>query len=523
MTLVPALLGLLWLMTAALPAAAGPFTEPGHPILSIVAWVSEVDELVRGPQDIASPELGVASSGAPENVLGAATADPLDTVTLGDGGSITVYLESGISNGPLDDFAVFENGFFDVNGLFAEFAFVEVSSNGVDFVRFDSDALNTFPVAPFATLDPTDYYGLAGRHETGFGTGFDLADLASDPLVLAGTVNILDIQYVRVVDVIGDGSTTDGLGNPIYDPYPTAFAAGGFDLEAVGVIHVAEPVFLIGLVFGIFALTLLTPVDRSLVRIRPTSKHLVVSLVLIATASPAAALTATFDDLGLGAESTLNGSTLPGGFESGGVFFENDYVAIYDSFSGFAASTTTDNTTPGYGNQFSNITGSGAGGSAGFGIAYSNARLVLPTLQIVLGAEFTNTTYSALSMLNGDMFSKQFGGASGTDPDFFRLLIEGIDELGGSTGVIEFMLADYRDSDDGLDYVLEEWVFQDLTALGLVKELQFSFESSDVGVFGINTPVYFAIDNLTTIPEPGIALLVGFGLLGLAARGRDER
>jgi hypothetical protein len=37
------------------------------------------------------------------------------------------------------------------------------------------------------------------------------------------------------VDAVGDGCTTDSLGNPIYDPYPTAFSSGGFDLDAVEV------------------------------------------------------------------------------------------------------------------------------------------------------------------------------------------------------------------------------------------------------------------------------------------------
>jgi len=204
------------------------------------------------------------------------------------------------------------------------------------------------------------------------------------------------------------------------------------------------------------------------------------------------------------------------------VFFENTYFPSFDSFSGFVASTTTDTTTPGFINQFSNITGSGANGSAGFGLAFGSGRIVLPSLQIVLGAEFTNTTFAALSMLNGDAFAKTFGGLTGDDPDFFRLLIEGIDDFGGSTGIVELMLADYRFAENGLDFVLDQWIFQDLTSLGLVKEIHFSFESSDVGAFGINTPLYFAIDNLVTIPEPGPSLLFGLGLAALAFGRRSN-
>ncbi|NJK43963.1 MAG: DUF4465 domain-containing protein, partial [Pleurocapsa sp. SU_196_0] len=91
--------------------------------------------------------------------------------------------------------------------------------------------------------------------------------------------------------------------------------------------------------------------------------------------------------------------------------------------------------------------------------------------QIVLGAQFTNTTYAALSMREGDAFSKRFGGPTGSDPDYFRLLVEGIDDLGGSTGIVELMLADYRFADSGEDYILDEWVFLDLSGLGAVREL----------------------------------------------------
>ncbi|MFK7784271.1 MAG: T9SS type A sorting domain-containing protein, partial [Crocinitomicaceae bacterium] len=47
--------------------------------------------------------------------------------------------------------------------------------------------------------------------------------------------------HVKIIDVVGMISgnhvQTDSNGNPINDPYPTAFASGGFDLDAVGVIH----------------------------------------------------------------------------------------------------------------------------------------------------------------------------------------------------------------------------------------------------------------------------------------------
>lgn len=518
-SLLPALIALLFpTFAASPPAAAGPYADSGHPPLEMVAWASSVVALERGPIDAANPAAGTASFGIPQDVLGEATSNPLDVVSLGDGGSITLYFEDPIHNGPGDDLAVYENGFAAIGGLFAELAFVEVASNGSDFAAFPATALPGTPVASFDTLDPTDYHGLAGRHPIGAGTGFDLAVLAGDPAVAEGRVGLQQIHYVRITDVVGDGSRIDSAARPLFDPYPTAFAAGGFDLEAVGARFVPEPAVAVGLLAGVALVASLFRRGRR--RALSVSLAVAASTTLASAGLPsrAHALTASFDDLGLGANAFLNGSTLAGGFESGGVFFENQYDASFDVFSGFAASTRTDTTTPGFGNQFSNITGAGVGGSTGFGIGYFEGRIVLPSSQTVLGAWFTNTTYAALAMRDGDFFSKRFGGPTGTDPDYFRLVIAGFDDQGSPTGTASLLLADFRFADSAADYILDEWVFLDLSGLGAVRELRFGFESSDVGAFGINTPTYFAIDALSTIPEPGVAFLIGLGLSLLARR-----
>ncbi|MEZ4333392.1 MAG: PEP-CTERM sorting domain-containing protein [Myxococcota bacterium] len=236
----------------ATPVLAGPFDDPGIEPAAITAWADAVVELVRGSLDVASPELGVASFGDPALTLGPVNGDVYDVVSLGDGGAITLGFAEGIGDGPGVDFAVFENGFFAPGGLFGELAFVEVSSNGVDFARFESESVQAYPVEGYEPIEPTDYDGLAGRHPLGLGTGFDLATLATHPLVDTGRLDLATIQQVRVVDVVGDGSTRDAFDAPIFDPYPTAFAAGGFDLDAIGVVHPApEPEALAALVAGL--------------------------------------------------------------------------------------------------------------------------------------------------------------------------------------------------------------------------------------------------------------------------------
>jgi hypothetical protein len=234
-------------------ASGGPFAPPaGQPGSTAVAvgspvfvdWASGFSNLLRGPQNAANPAGAAATFGSGSNALGPADATPASggpIVSLGDGGQITLSFPRAITNGPSFDFAVFENGFADE---FLELAFVEVSSNGSDFVRFPSTSLTPTAqqVGSFDTLDATNIDGLAGKYLAGFGTPFDLAAIAGiSPLVDPNNIN-----FVRIIDVVGSldpalGSL-DALGNAINDPFPTAFASGGFDLDAVGVINVVpEP------------------------------------------------------------------------------------------------------------------------------------------------------------------------------------------------------------------------------------------------------------------------------------------
>jgi hypothetical protein len=238
---------------AAASASAGPYAPPAGQAGStaiaadsplFVAWATGSSNLVRGPLDIANPGGGLASFGSAANALGAADATPAATtpiVSLGDSGQITLSFAAAIVDGPGFDFAVFENGFADE---FLELAMVEVSTDGVDFVRFGGVSLTQtdVQVGSFDALDTTNIHNLAGKYRAGFGTPFDLGDVAG----LSASVDVNHINFVRIIDVVGSlngaHATQDSLGNLINDPYPTAFASGGFDLDAVGVINaVPEP------------------------------------------------------------------------------------------------------------------------------------------------------------------------------------------------------------------------------------------------------------------------------------------
>lgn len=167
----------------------------------------------------------------PEYAIGRASGTSYDVVSLGRGGSITMTFDPPVENGDGWDFAVFENAFNDYN---LELAYVEVSSNGNDFVRFDTVSLTPDPVGGYGSIDTTLINGFAGKYRQGFGTPFDLSDLLETVQVRSGSVDISQITHVRIVDIIGDGSYFDSQGNVIYDPFPT-FGSAGFDLDAIGV------------------------------------------------------------------------------------------------------------------------------------------------------------------------------------------------------------------------------------------------------------------------------------------------
>lgn len=220
------LLNIVWINFS----VAGPYApHPGQPgstaihmdAPAFVGWATGWENYMVGTDVDAGWQ-------TPDLALGQAVGTSGDIVCLGRGGEITLTFATAIADGPGWDFAVFENSFSD---FFLELGYVEVSSNGTDFFRFDNDSLIPAPVSGFGFVDPTDIDGLAGKYRQGYGTPFDLADLITDPLL-----DVNNIGYVRIVDIIGDGTYLDTSGDIIYDPFPTTGSAG-FDLDAIGVMN----------------------------------------------------------------------------------------------------------------------------------------------------------------------------------------------------------------------------------------------------------------------------------------------
>jgi len=214
------------------PAGGEPGSKSVHKDdASIVAWASGA-ELVRGRKQINSETSGYPDVGVADAATGAFDGS---IVSLGDSGYITLSFSQPIQNNHGYDFAVFENGFRVGFSYYLELAHVEVSNNGIDFVRFPSESLSdtSYQTDNFGYTEPEKLRNLSGKHQAPYGTLFDLEEIGID-----------QINYIRIVDVVGSVNdsfgTRDSKGRIINDPWPTPFASSGFDLDAVAVVNGAK-------------------------------------------------------------------------------------------------------------------------------------------------------------------------------------------------------------------------------------------------------------------------------------------
>lgn len=240
---VPGFIGPDGVGKARIDDGTGEFQNPDNRVNPLFfAWAADCPSYQRSDTDTGFSE--------PEYAFGPVTGDNFDVVSLGDmtaaqitaanpPGRITLHFTKPIRDFSGADFVVFENGFISgsntggsgIGGIFAELAYVEVSSDGVNFRRFNPISLTPSAVGGYGSINATNVYNLAGKHANSYGdcwgTPFDI-----------GQTGLSEISYIRLVDIPGSGAFKDGAGNPIYDSWRT-FGSGGFDLEAVGSISTA--------------------------------------------------------------------------------------------------------------------------------------------------------------------------------------------------------------------------------------------------------------------------------------------
>lgn len=175
--------------------------------------------------------------------------------------------------------------------------------------------------------------------------------------------------------------------------------------------------------------------------------------------------------------------------------------ADYNFWYGFTIAKCQDTTYATMDDQFRCVAG---GGLAGKGTPYVQAYAmegmgpVSPCQTYFDGAYTAEEIYLCIG--SWALHNVTVGGAGHTFAAGDSLVIE-IEGLDDEYKVIEgkkvtFFLADYRSNNEA-DWKLNKgWEKCDLTALGEVYGLVFTMKSSDVGGYGTNTALYFALDGL---------------------------
>lgn len=196
----------------------------------IIAWAIGV-EVNRGFWDHGDSR--VVTYGESYMALGKPDSTTMKAISLGEGGTALITFDRPIVNGEGKDFVVFENAF---GPTFLELAFVEVSSDGINFFRFPNQTTSFHnPDSITEGRGAERYNNLAGKYELGWGVGFDISDIEDNTLLDKN-----NIRFVRLVDVI-NGVSTDSEGHIIYDGVSWATYSQGFDLTGIGIINGGEP------------------------------------------------------------------------------------------------------------------------------------------------------------------------------------------------------------------------------------------------------------------------------------------
>lgn len=167
------------------------------------------------------------------------------------------------------------------------------------------------------------------------------------------------------------------------------------------------------------------------------------------------------------------------------------YTSAYgtsDFWSGFAISSRTATTfdaatlTP---DQYNNVIGKAHSGKNFCVITTYGEKISLGSGVVIKSLYFTNSAYTVNSILNGDNYSGDKFAAN----DWFKCTLIG-EKADGTTVSKDIDLA----KDGG--YV-NDWQLLDLSDMGTITSLGFAFSGSRSNDWGVLTPAYICIDDVT--------------------------
>jgi len=410
---------------------------------NIVSWAKGI-EVKRGFQGTSSTNY--ASYGKHYMAQGRPDSTTTSAISLGRNGEAIITFDRPIINGQGYDFAVFENGF---TPDFLELAFVEVSSDGINYFRFPS----TSNISSEAGIDPTLINNLAGKYEVGNGTPFNLDDIDDD-----ANLDKFNIRFVKLIDV-NSGVDTDSQGNIIYDA-SSGGPSTGFDLTGVCVLNGGEP-------------------------------------YLISSFEGMLSQTNTFEIV-----SSTNGVVDANGnyhkdYINNGVVFEA--LGLYGgSFAiGFGLSNLT-TTTDSYYESSANM------GLEGPDSVYLNAYYsdYAGTAEHNIIRMDDNSAFMPMGVyVSNSMSTYNYNTTSLPANCYLKMVAYGYDENGDTTGTSSIYLADKR---NGLNMNVKDWTYLNLSSLGECSKVLIKLESNDDGGYGMNPPSYFCLDNFVINVSSGI-------------------
>lgn len=166
--------------------------------------------------------------------------------------------------------------------------------------------------------------------------------------------------------------------------------------------------------------------------------------------------------------------------------FPANYTPAWGSWTGVAISSRTANT---YKNmipdQFNCVAG-GAHSGKNFAVVYPYGESIELGEKgaVVKGLFYTNDAWTVDAILHGDRMTP----GAFTKSDYLKCIVTGT-KLDDSTVSVEIDLAK-----DG-SYAWN-WTYADLSSLGKVKSLTFSFDGSKKNDWGLTTPTYICIDDI---------------------------
>lgn len=210
-------------------------------------------------------------------------------------------------------------------------------------------------------------------------------------------------------------------------------------------------------------------------------------LVLICPSVFAAATVVSFNPFFTGPGQNIHTTSLT----VAAATFANTYNPDWDSWAGFAFSTVSNTTDDTWANQYA----AAQACSNAYAVAYHDSWNPAPEILFDLpvapkSARLDNTAYTAASIRNGTVFNRAF-----TNGDYLVLTLTAHDLDGNAVAATNHYLADFR---DGKSIIQTNWSTLDLswmppTVVSLVGTLQ----TTDVGAWGANTPMYFALADFT--------------------------